>query len=171
MAINCCVVPFALIGSVGVTAIDTSVAAVTVKFVVPLIVPDVAVMVTEPVSAAVAIPLVPDALLIVATALFVDDHVTAEVISWVVLSVYIPVAVNCCVVPFALTGLVGVMLIDDSVAGVTVKPVVPLIDPRVAVIVTEPVLTAVPRPLDPAALLIVAIDVPEENHVTDVVIS
>lgn len=85
-------------------------------------------------------------MLIVAHELSDDDHVAVAVRSWVVLSEYVPVAVNCCVVPFALAGLVGVTLIETSVADVTVKPVVPLTAPDVAVMVTDPVLSAEASP-------------------------
>jgi hypothetical protein len=50
-----------------VTAMDTSVAGVTVSVVDPDILPDVAVIVVEPAVAEVASPLEPAALLIVAT--------------------------------------------------------------------------------------------------------
>ena len=42
VAVNCSVLPFAIEGFAGVTAIDTIVAAVTVKIVEPLTEPDVA---------------------------------------------------------------------------------------------------------------------------------
>ncbi len=63
---NCWVVPLAIAGAAGVTAIDLRVAAVTVRVVVPL--PLVAVTVVEPTLRAVARPLLPEVLLIVATA-------------------------------------------------------------------------------------------------------
>src|SRR5205085_185842 len=50
VATNCCVRPLAIDGLTGVTAIDTSAAAVTVSVVVPLIAPLVAVIVVEPVA-------------------------------------------------------------------------------------------------------------------------
>jgi hypothetical protein len=42
------------------------------------------------------------------------------------------VAVNCCFVPLAIEGLAGVTAIDTNADAVTVRPVVPLIDPEVA---------------------------------------
>ena len=45
---NCCVVPSAIDGVTGVTAIDTKAAAVTVSIVDPLIEPEVAVMLAVP---------------------------------------------------------------------------------------------------------------------------
>ena len=66
---NCCVSPFAIDGFAGVTAIETSVAGVTVSTVDPVIEPDVALMVLVPTARAVvnppvamvAVPAVPDA--------------------------------------------------------------------------------------------------------------
>jgi hypothetical protein len=48
-----------------------------------------------------------------------------------------------------------------------VSVVEPLMDPAVAEIVVEPTITAVARPFEPAALLIVATKVSDELHVTD----
>jgi hypothetical protein len=61
---------------VGVTAIDTSVAEVTVSVVDPAILPDVAVIVVEPAAAEVAKPLEPTALLMDATEAADELHVT-----------------------------------------------------------------------------------------------
>ena len=68
-------------------------------------------------------------------------------------------------------GLVGATAMETNTAGVTVTVVEPEILPDVAVIVAEPLPTAVAFPLLPAALLIVATLVFEELHVTDVVMS
>jgi hypothetical protein len=57
------------------------------------------------------------------------------------------VAVNCCVVPFAIVELAGVTAMETSVAVVTVKEAEPLMEPLVAVTVVEPVATPVARPL------------------------
>jgi len=56
-----------MLGVVGVIAMETSDAAVTVSVADPEIVPDVAVMVVEPVATEVANPFEPAALLTVAT--------------------------------------------------------------------------------------------------------
>jgi hypothetical protein len=85
---NCCIRPRAMLGVGGVIAIDTNVAAVTVKGtdeeVIP---PTAAVMLLLPALAEVARPLVPAALLIVATAGVADIQVAEVVKSWVVLLV------------------------------------------------------------------------------------
>ena len=75
-----------MLGVAGVTWIDTNVAAVTVRVVLPVIVPLVAEMVVVPTLAAVASPLVPAVLLIVATAGLEEAQVTCCVRSWVELS-------------------------------------------------------------------------------------
>ena len=74
---------------------DTSVAAVTVNVVLPEISPDVAVIVVPPGATAVASPLKPAALLMVAIAGTEDVQVTDDVRFCVVASVNIPVAINC----------------------------------------------------------------------------
>ena len=73
-------------------------------------------------------------------------------------------AVNCCVVPLAIEALAGVTAIDTN-TDVTVRFVVPLIAPEVAWIVVLPVTTPVARP----ALVIVAAEVFDELHVTELV--
>ena len=155
---NCCVAPFAIDGFAGVTAIDCSVAAVTVSTVEPLIDDDVAVIVEVPTPAAVARP---DAL-IVAVVVVPDDHVTVLVRFCVVPSLKVPVAVNCCVAPLVIDGFAGVTAIDCSVAAVTVSTVEPLMDDDFAVIVEVPT----PAPLARPAALIVAVVVVPDDQVT-----
>jgi hypothetical protein len=158
VAVNCCVAPLAIDGFAGVTAIDCSVAAVTVRVVEPLIAPDVALIVEVPTPAPVARP----AALIVAVVVVPDDHVTVLVRFCVVPSLNVPVAVNCCVAPLAIDGFAGVTAIDCNVAAVTVSKVEPLIDDDVAVMVEVPTPAALARP----AALIVAVVVVPEDHVT-----
>ena len=74
---------------------DRSVAGVTVSVADPDMLPDVAVIVVEPAAAEVAIPLEPATLLMIATADADELQATAVVRSCVVLSEYVPVAVNC----------------------------------------------------------------------------
>jgi hypothetical protein len=91
VAVNCCVAPLLIDGFAGVTAIDCSVAAVTVRTVEPLIPPDVALIVEVPTPAPVARP----AALIVAVVVVPELHVTVLVRFCVVPSLNVPVAVNC----------------------------------------------------------------------------
>ena len=89
------------------------------------------------------------------------------VISWVVPSAYVPVAVNCWVAPPGMFGLAGVTAREDSVEEVTVRVVFPETVPTLAVMVAVPAARAVARPL----LLTVATVVSEELQETWVVIS
>ncbi len=85
MAVNCCVRPRALELLAGVTEIDVRSAEVTVKIVLPKT-PDagcVAVMLVKPVLTVVARPLLPAALLIVATLVLAEAQVTELVMFWV----------------------------------------------------------------------------------------
>ena len=84
---NCCFKPAATDGDVGLTAIDSNAAAVTVIVVLPLTtgaLVDAALTVAEPTLAPVATPWLPLVLLTV-TAGADDDHVT-----WVVRSCVLP---------------------------------------------------------------------------------
>ena len=81
-----------------------------------------------------------------------------------------PVAVNCWVIPEGMLGIVrlaGVTDMEERVAEVTVKAVLPKILPEVAVMVELPAATAVARPV----LLTIATEVFNERQVTCVVIS
>jgi hypothetical protein len=163
VAVNCWVAPTALLAVAGVTAIEDRVAAaVTVKVAVPDLPLKVAVMVAVPAALAVARPL----LATVAVAVLDELQVTCVVIVWVVESEYVPVAVNCWVVPATLVAVAGVTAIEDRVAAVTVRAAVPDLPLKVAVMVTAPAALAVARPL----LVIVALVVLDEVQVTCVVI-
>jgi len=164
-----------LLGLVGVTSMDTSVAGVTVSVVLPdiFVAGSMAVIEIEPVAADVAKPFEPAALLILATPVGDEPQVTDAVKFCVVLSEYVPVAVNCFVVPSGILGLVGVTAMDTSVAGVTVNAVLPdmFVAGSMAVIVAEPVPAAVAKPDEPDTLLIPATPVEDEFQITDAVIS
>ena len=162
VALNWAVVPFAIDGLAGDTAIDTSAAAVTFKGVLPLTDPDLAVMVVAPTAAPVATPVAP----MVATLLAEDVQFAEDVRSWVLPSEYVPVALNWAVVPFAIDGLAGDTAIDTSAAGVTFKSVLPMIEFIVAVIVAVPTATPVTRPWLPTRLPTVATAADEEVQVT-----
>src|SRR4029077_14123525 len=85
VAVNCSVSPLAMLGFGGVTAMDTSVAAVTVSVAAGETTrPEEAVMLVVPTPAAVARPFEPDALLTAAMLLSEEAQVTVEVRSWVV---------------------------------------------------------------------------------------
>jgi hypothetical protein len=99
-----------MVGFAGVTPMETR--DTTVRVVVPETVPLVAVMVLVPPATPVANPPVE----IVAVAVVPDDQVTDELRSFVVLSLYVPVAVNCCVAPTVMEGFLGVTAMELSVA-------------------------------------------------------
>jgi hypothetical protein len=78
-------------------------------------------------------PLAKPVLLIVPTEVLEEVQLTEFVRFWVLPSLYLPVAVNCCVLPLAIDGFVGVTAIDDStVAAVTFNVVEPVTEPEVA---------------------------------------
>lgn len=58
-------------------------------------------------------------------------------------SEYVAVTVNCCVPAICKRGLIGVMAIDNKVAGVTVSVVLPLMLPKDAVMTEVPAVTPV----------------------------
>jgi hypothetical protein len=148
VATNCLVVPFATLGEAGVTAMDRSVAGVTVR-ITPgdVTVPRLAVIDVVPAATAVTTPFDPVTLLIVAVAGTEDVQVTLGVRFWVELSLYVPVAANCCVVPLAILGTVGVTAIETKAAGVTVSWVEPEMLPSVAVTMVDPTVSPVATPV------------------------
>lgn len=165
MAVNCWEVPKAIVGIAGVMLISCKTAFVTVRTVLPVFPPKVAVMVAEPAPTDEAKPsLAP----MVATAGLDELHAACIVRSWTVLSVKIPVAVHCWLLPSAILGFVGVTSTDTSAADVTVSVVLPKIDPDVAMMLVEPVVVPdVANPLEPDALLTVATSEADELHDTD----
>ncbi len=185
VAVNCCCVPVAILGLAGVTARAMSVAEVTVSVVDPEISPDDAVIVVSPAAMPDAVPLVPEVSLIVATALSDDVQIVDSVSSCTVLSVNVPMAVNCCVVSMAMLGLAGVIAIETSVAGVTVTSAYPNTLSNCAVIRASPELfamvcpglrlvsaaatdgddVAIPTPSSPDAISTVSTS--DEVHMTD----
>jgi len=166
IAVNCSVSPFGSVELLGVTAIDTRAAAVTASGAEPETLPSAALTVVEPGAVAVARPFDPEALLMVATAPAEELQVTCEVRFWVDPSLYVPVAVNCSVLPFGRLELLGVTPIDTSVAAVTVSGAEPDTLPKIALKVVVPCPAAVANPFDPAALLMLATAVEDELQVT-----
>ncbi len=150
----------------GVTAIDTRVAAETVSGAEPETLPRVALKVVEPCAAAVARPFDPAALLMEATPDMLEAQVTCEVRFCVEPSLYVPVAVYCSVSPLGSVELLGVTAIDTRAAAVTVSGAEPETLPSAALTVVEPCAVAVARPFDPEALLMAATVPAEELHVT-----
>jgi hypothetical protein len=150
VAVNCCVVPFTIVGLTGVTASDTNAGATTVSTVEPVKPLSVAEILEVPCAKVVASP----ALLIVATAGVAEAHVTWLVRFCVELSEKVPVAVNCSVFPLATLGLAGVTAIDFRAAAVTVNTVEPTVLPSVALMLDVPGVTPVASP--PAVIVATA---------------
>ena len=150
VAVNCSVPLAAIANAAGVTAIDTTVAAVTVKVTAGEVCPaKVAVMVEVPAATPVARPVVDTT---VAT-LGVPDFQIADAVTLMdEPSLYDAVATNCCVTPIAIVAGVGIDAteIDVNVAAVTVKVAAgEIIPPKVAVMAEVPAATPVARPFSP----------------------
>jgi len=158
--VNCTVLPTKVEGFTGATAMEVSVGGTrTVSVVVPVTPLMVAEIVAPPAETAVAKP----AALIVAMPVFDEVHVTWPVRFCVLLSEYVPIAVNCTVLPIRLEGFTGATAMEVSVGGTrTVSVVVPVTLLIAAEIVAPPAETAVAKP----AALMVAMPVFDEVHVT-----
>ncbi len=147
---------------------EVSVAVLTVKetgveATLPRLAGLVAVMTVEPGATAVAKPLLPPALLMVATPVLLDDQLTWVVRFWVEESLKVPIAVKLTWTPAGMEVPDGATVREDKVALLTVRIVEPVTDPEVADIVVVPGATAVARELCAG---IVATLVAEEAHVT-----
>jgi hypothetical protein len=154
VAENCSLVFCAMLGLAGRTAIETRLDALTVAVTVPSTVPEVAVMVTDPRFLPVASPPTVIEATLVGDAL----HTTLPVMSCVVLSENVPVAVNCCTVPSGIDAVTGVTLMELRVALVTVRTApweetVPELVVIVAAIVEDPVVNPMASPAAPFTLM------------------
>ena len=144
--------PSGMDATAGVTAIETKVAFVTVSVAGGLVTdPSVAVIAAVPGATAVASPGVPSELLMVAMSGAEDAHVTVEVITLVLLSAYVPVAVNDCVKGTAMDAVGGVTAIEIS-GLVMVSTAVPEMLPWVAMMV-EVVLGVTPVANPPVVMV------------------
>lgn len=162
IAVNEIFVPCAIVGLPGVMLSDLRLAAFTVKGALPVTPVSVAEMVVLPILSAVARPLT----VIEATPGDEDFQATTPVMSCVLESENVPVAVNCCAMPMGTSALDGLTAMDVTVAEVTVSVVEPVIDPDVAVIDVVPALSAFASPCVGFELLMVATAVFDEAHVT-----
>src|ERR1700690_1070379 len=87
--------------------------------------PSVAVRCVVPAATPVANPVFAP---IVANAVFDDFQVTLVVMTFVLLSLYVPIALNCCIFPAATVGALGLTAMDCSVgAGFTTSAAVLLV--------------------------------------------
>jgi hypothetical protein len=155
--LNCCSTPRGIEEFAGVTAMEVTVALVTVSVAVPEIGPDgdvaLAVIVVVPAVEPKTVPFVGIVLLIEATVGEDEVQFTVLVMFCVLPSAKVPVAVNEVAVVAAIDMLGGFTAIDVKGGG-TVKVVVPLMLPDAALMVVVPKATPVANP--PALMLAVA---------------
>lgn len=114
-----------------------------------------------PAPALVAVPPVP----ITATFTFDELHVTWFVMLIVLPSLKLPMAANCWDAPKAMLGLLGVIVMELSFAGVTCNDAVPTTPAKTAVNVALPADTPVARPFEPAESPTVATEAGDDVHV------
>lgn len=157
VAVNCLLVPTSMVEFAGVTAIDTRLAPLTVSEVVPLRPPEAAVIVVVPVPVLLAKPVE----FTVATAPVLDVHVTDDN-ACVLPSSKLPVALNSTAVPNAIVGSDGLIVMEIRWAETTVRTLVSVTEPTLAVIVVEPAASVAASPV-PSTL---ATDGSDELHVT-----
>ena len=105
--------------------IETSVGGATVREVEPEIPPDLAMIVVVPTATRVAFPFDLTALLIMATDFAEELQVTDVVRFRVLLSEYVPMAVNCAVVPIAIEGFIGITATETSLFSAALLVVTP----------------------------------------------
>jgi hypothetical protein len=148
VAVNCCEPPIEMDGLCGLTSMAARIAVVTVRLPDPVTAPKVALMTVLPLPVLVAIPVLPEVLLTVAT-LEIDELQWAELVtSCVEPSVKVPTAVNVWFIPNGIAAVAGLTVIETTEAGVTVSSVDPTIPPSVAVMVAVPVEREVPSALE-----------------------
>jgi hypothetical protein len=142
-----------MLAPAGVTAIEVIAfvpPAVTVNGVVPVTPLREAVTLVEPAATPVARPLE----LMVAIAVLAAVQVAVELMFAVEASLYVAVAVNCCVAPTAMLKFPGVTAIEVIVFPVppvtlsVVVPLMPLMPLIEALTVVDPAATPVARPLE-----------------------
>jgi hypothetical protein len=167
IAVNCCKVPREIERFAGVTAIEVTVAPVTVSVALEEMPTDVAVMAELPAAIAMARPGTPLALML-AAAEFPDVHCAELVMFCVLPSENVPVAMNCVVVPGAIDAVNGEIEIARNAALVTVTVALEEMPPEVAVTVAEPTPVAIASPKVPFALIATSDELPDV-HCTDAV--
>lgn len=143
VATRLAVVPRAIDGFVGVTAIERKVALVTTMIADALIGPTAAVTVLVPAPTPLILPGAVAPVPTVATSDALEDHAAVPVRSAVVPSVYVPVTVSWLDVVLARVTDAGATLSDLSVAAVTVTVALASRPSKLAVTIAEPIATPV----------------------------
>lgn len=159
VAVRCREVCEVIRGLAGEILIDTKCAVDTVSPVDPLIDPKAALIVVLPLATLLTTPL----LLMEAATGLVELHITELEISCTLLSLNVPVAVNCLLVPTAMVEFAGVTAIETRLAPVTVSEVAPLTLPEAAVMVVVPVPALLAKPVEFTVATAPALEV----HATD----
>lgn len=137
VAVNCCGLPRATEEAAGVIAIEASVPLLTVRVVVPLTPEALTVMVAVPTFLPLATPVER----IDANCGFDDFHVRPLRLDDVLPSLKVPIAVNLINVWRCTRGSAGLMARLTRFTAETVRPVEPLTEPTVAVMVVVPAAT------------------------------
>ena len=112
----------------------------------PVLPAKVAATFVVPVAIALTSPWVPAAAETVANRGFDDTHLARAVTSPTELSVYVAVALSCCVCPTPKVNTDGSTAMETIRAGVTIRATEPLMAPALASMVVIPSSTDVPRP-------------------------
>jgi len=121
-------------GLAGVTARETRTAGPTLSVAEAVVEPELAVMVAVPTPVPVANPLPAT----VATVIEDEPHVTELVRVCVLPSLYVPVAVNCWLVPFAIVVLEGTIDMETRTGAVTATLAEPVTAPELALMLAVP---------------------------------
>lgn len=169
VAVNCCNVPSGIDGVAGATAMEVTLAPVTMRLAVEKTLPELAMIVALPAAIPTASPGAPFTLML-ATAGFPEVHCTEPLMFCVLPSVNVPAAVNCALVLWAIEIVKGVIAIDTTAALVAVRLALEEMLPEAAVIVDNPRPTASASPNVELALIATADGLPDV-HCTDAVIS
>lgn len=150
IAWNCCCRPSAIEADGGVTVMDTRAAGFTVRMADPEMAPTDALIPALPTASVCASPPAATVAIDAASELQDADAVRLSVLP----SVYVPTAVNCCVVPSATDAVAGDTARLTRAAGVIVTGAGALVTPEYeAYTFAEPTPTPVARPRVPGVLL------------------
>ena len=159
--------PLAMLGLAGVTAMEDSVgtAAVTAKLTLPDMPAEAALTEVDPAATPVTNPDV----LTMAVDVLATVHVAEELMFAVEPSLYVAVAVNCCVAPTTMLAPVGVTAMEDSVlaAAVMVMEAMEVTEFTDAVMVDVPAATPVTMPEEFTVATPVLEDVQETPEIVE----
>jgi hypothetical protein len=171
VAVSGCEVPATTEAWSGVIASPVKVALVTVTDSDALIPFSDAETSAVPIATPVVLPAVAPEAATVSTVTSDEPQSTLPVRSLVVPSENVPVAVTCAHSPTGMDSETGSSWMATSVADVAVTVALPLLPERVAVMVADPVASAVAVPCEPVALETLTFVASDEVHVARAVMS